>query len=69
MNKKRKNRPAWCGSREFTPTGKTRTLDGLAGMNFAPVMIRDNQYKCNKCGHKRWTDEDINDGRHFCTQR
>ena len=69
MNKKRKKKSPFCGCREFTSTGKTRTIQGVAGMNFVPITIHDKQYKCNKCKYKSWADEDMNDGRHFCTQR
>jgi len=69
MSKSMKKKSPFCGCREFTPTSKTRIIEGLAGMNFVPVTIHDKLWICDKCGHKRWTDEDLNDGRHICTQR
>ena len=65
---KKKKKP-FCGSKEFTSTGKARILEGLAGMNLVPITFHQKQYTCNKCGDKRWTHEDMYDGRHFCARR
>ena len=69
--KKYKPKPM-CGNREFTLTEERRDTPavsfGLTGGTHSYVM-HEELWICNKCKHEDWTDEDMMDGRHFCTQR
>jgi len=54
-----------CANRNWTRTGKSKKLNGLAGMNFVPVVITQFEMTCDKCGYTTWAD----DGLVMCTQK